>query len=265
MLPPCVRGLIGVVMNSEQLNQNRRTEPGERWNAAAMRRADAMHVFSDQTMRKGVDEGERTEPEFPRHAINTSDLRGVLTKHVTEADRKIYSPHASIRSQEPRAEWLRAVEIVGKHWRTSALFAVVVLGSAVLYLLITNPLFEPQARLEVDPPGAEVFSLQGNQNGGAATDYMETQAQNLQNDELTIEVIRKLHLDKNPYFGGNPNSTGGSETESAETTLPLTPAESRALSVFKQSRRVTRDVASRLITVSVAAPDPVMAATVTNA
>src|SRR5260370_15631108 len=130
--------------------------------------------------------------------------------------------------------------------------------------VMMKPVFEPQARVEVDPPGAEVFSLQGNSNSGTSPDYIETQAQNLQNDELTLEVIRKLHLDQSPYFGADPNAISREPRLASEVAVPLTPAENRALFVFKQSRKITRDVASRLITVSVSAHNPMVAAAVTN-
>jgi capsular exopolysaccharide synthesis family protein len=159
---------------------------------------------------------------------------------------------------------LRAIDILKKHWRLSVVFALVVTTSVTVITVTTKPVFEPQARVEVDPPGAEVFSLQGNNNSGTAADYIETQAQNLQNDELTLEVIRKLHLDRSPYFGADPNAISSGPRLSTEIAVPLTTAENRALTVFKQSRTITRDVASRLITVSVSAHNPIVAAAVTN-
>jgi len=172
-------------------------------------------------------------------------------------------PHRPATPPE-HTDWLHVIDILKKHWRLSAAFALAVTMSVTVITLMKKPVFEPQARVEVDPPGAEVFSLQGNNNSGTATDYIETQAQNLQNDELTLEVIRKLHLDQSPYFGEDPNAVSSGPRLSTEVAVPLTPAENRALFVFKQSRTITRDVASRLITVSVSSHNPIVAATVTN-
>ena len=172
-------------------------------------------------------------------------------------------PHRPATLPE-HTDWLHVIDILKKHWRLSAAFALAVTMSVTVITLMKKPVFEPQARVEVDPPGAEVFSLQGNNNSGTATDYIETQAQNLQNDELTLEVIRKLHLDQSPYFGEDPNAVSSGPRLSTEVAVPLTPAENRALFVFKQSRTITRDVASRLITVSVSSHNPIVAATVTN-
>jgi capsular exopolysaccharide synthesis family protein len=222
--------------NFEQLTQS------ERRDAIAARRADAMSRHFELTMGQGSGQ-----------------------QHSTEFDRPAYPGQGHPRTfQTERSDWLRALDILKKHWRLSVVFAVVVIGTVTVFTLLMKPIYEPQARVEVDPPGAEVFSLQGNNNSGAATDYMETQAQNLQNDELTLEVIRKLHLDQSPYFGADPNAVSGDAKPVTAVAVPLTPAENRALYVFKQSRKISRDAASRLITVSVSASNPLAAAAVTN-
>lgn len=220
-------------------NSERWTWP-ERRDAMSARRAEAMSQHFELGV--GHSAGQQYSSEFTRSVYP-------LQSHPNDSD---------------SVDWLRAINIVKKHWPLSAVFALVVLVSVTLATLAMKPVYEPQARVEVDPPGAEVFSLQGNNNTGASTDYMETQAQNLQNDELTLEVIRKLHLDQSPYFGADPYAISSEARPANEVAVPLTPAENRALSVFKQSRKITRDAASRLITVSVSAHNPMVAAAVTN-
>ncbi len=186
-------------------------------------------------------------------------------RQSAELAKPVYSPPSrSIDLRPENAEWLRGVDILRKRWLLSALFALVVVVSVTVSTLMMRPVYEPEARLEVDPPGAEVFSLQGNNNSGASTDYLETQAQNLQSDELALEVIRKLHLDQNYDFGADPKAISGARSGATEAAVPLTPAENKALRVFQESRKVTRDAASRLISVAVAAHDPLVAAAVTN-
>ena len=253
-------------MNLEQLNQSHRLDPDERWNATAARRAEAMSHYSDQA------KGERSAPQSMAELDwylrgkrdNKADLHRPAPQPMSEYDRSAHVQDRPRRAHTDRAEWLQAVDIVIKHWRLSVMFAAALVSTVTLYTLMMKPTFEPQARVEVDPPGAEVFSLEGNKNSGAAADYMETQAQNLQNDELALEVIRQLHLEQSPYFGGDSKAIKGSQGVATDFAVPLTPAENKALYVFKQSRKVSRDAASRLITVSVGAPDPVVAATVTN-
>src|SRR5271165_5944810 len=67
-----------------------------------------------------------------------------------------------------------------------------------------KPIYEPVARIEVDPPG-EQFSLEGGASGSDA-EYLETQAQNLKSDKVAIDVIHRLHLDQNPEMVGLSNS-----------------------------------------------------------
>jgi capsular exopolysaccharide synthesis family protein len=163
------------------------------------------------------------------------------------------------------SEWQRAVEILQKRWRWSALFALVVTVLVTAYTIRLKAVYEPEARLEVDPPGSEVFSLQGGGQSGAASGYLETQAQNLQSDGLALDVIRSLHLDQNPEFAGKAALTTQAKQRSDEDgSIQLTPAEDKALNVLRGSRQVTHDSSSRLISVSVASHDPVLAANITN-
>ncbi len=189
-----------------------------------------------------------------------SDLR-----HSTELGRPTYSLQSlPVNPRTDNSEWLRGINILMKRWRLSALFAFVTVTSVTAATLIMRPVFEPEARLEVDPPGAEVFSLEGNHDSTTSTDYLETQAQNLQSDQLALEVIRKLHLDRNPDFGGNPRAISGLPIQPSQVAVPLSPAENKALFMFKLSRKIARDTSSRIITVGVAAHDPMVAAAVTN-
>jgi polysaccharide biosynthesis transport protein len=241
------------------LNTELRTPP-ERRNAMAERRAEAMnrHVESEA--------GQGQSSPYSKEVTRSVELeaeQGSSSRYSKEFDRPVYPLQVQRNNTEP-TDWRRAIDILRKHWRLSTLFALAVAVTVTVATLMMNPVFEPQARVEVDPPGAEVFSLQGNNNSGASADYIETQAQNLQNDELTLEVIRKLHLDQSPYFGADPYAISTGSRLATEVAVPLTPAENRALFVFRQSRKVTRDVASRLITVSVSAHNPLVAAAVTN-
>jgi capsular exopolysaccharide synthesis family protein len=166
-------------------------------------------------------------------------------------------------SQMESSEWLRALGVMRKRWRMSLLFAVAVAASVTIFTLLMRPVYEPESRLEVDPPGAEIFNMQAH-DSGAAADYVETQAQNLQSDGLSLEVIRALHLDQDPDFAGSAKPVGAPPVQASDTDIQLTPAENHALAVFKASRKVSRDTASRLITVSVATHDPALSASVTN-
>ena len=102
---------------------------------------------------------------------------------------------ASNRVKVP--EWALALDVLRKHWRLSALFAGLVMLTVTVVTFRMRAVYEPSARIEVDPPG-ETFSLEGGNGVGSDTSYVETQAQNLKSDKLAVAVIRQLHLDQNP-------------------------------------------------------------------
>ena len=184
-------------------------------------------------------------------------------------------------------DWLKAWGIVQKHWRVSAVFAVSVMTMVLLVTVFTKPVYAPSARVEIDPPGAELFSMDDRGRSEAGADYLETQARNMQSDQLLVSVIRQLQLDRNPEFtqrGLITRSIGavfsaiekGSmwlwEGKGGDQTFPsnagllvLSPSEARTLRAMQLQLSVDRDTASRLVTVSFASHDPVLSATVTNA
>lgn len=200
---------------------------------------------------------------------NFDVLTGARKTHSSRSLVRAASLHQpSLPQQE--AEWLRGLRIIQKHWRWSLAFAIAVSLSVAVVVLLMKPVYAPVARIEVDPPGAEMFSLQSPDSRPDAAEYAETQAENLQSDELALAVIRKLRLGQNNEFTGGPaKTTPVPPAAPASTTSPteqasLTPAEREALAEFRGSRKVERDSSSWLINVSFAAHDPKLAALITN-
>jgi capsular exopolysaccharide synthesis family protein len=182
---------------------------------------------------------------------------------------------------------LKAWETLKKHWRLSAVFAASVIFAVTLVTVLTKPVYAPTARLEIDPPGAELFSMEGRNGGDSAPEYLETQARNLQSEELQIVVLRQLSLDQNPEFTRQGvasralsavltgiehvptllwgrKSTAPFNAPSASGAPRLTSAEATALGRMQGDLSVKRDTASRLVSVTFASHDPVLSATVTN-
>src|SRR5271167_2643159 len=71
-----------------------------------------------------------------------------------------------------------------------------VIISCALFLVI--PQHESTARVVIDPPGSEGFSLQSVTQGVSEPDYIETQAHILKSEGLAIDVMRQMKLNKNP-------------------------------------------------------------------
>jgi capsular exopolysaccharide synthesis family protein len=156
------------------------------------------------------------------------------------------------------SDWIKALA-VRKRWRLALSFAAFLVAAAALIVFLIKPEYQPSGRLEIDPPGGEMFTMQENAHPLSEMQYLETQAQGLQTDDLAVAVIRKMGLDRNPDFNAK------SPTEAVSTDpLQLTPAESAALRAFHTRLRVAHDPNSHVITVSVTAHDPKLAADITN-
>lgn len=171
-------------------------------------------------------------------------------------------------------------------FRRQKLFIVVVgavcfvLISAALFLV--TPVFESTARVTIDPPGSETFSLEAAAHGLSEPDYVETQAHVLGSEGLAIEVVRELKLDTDPVvmqksfvaklkdskvvkamlslFGRKPKA----DTQLADETH-LTPEEVSALQYFTSNLNVNPVKNSRMIEVSFKSSDPELSARVANA
>ena len=83
--------------------------------------------------------------------------------------------------------WVQTLGILQKHWRLSALFAAIVMITVTVVTVLSRPIYEATARVEIDPSG-EKFSLNGS-TGSTDAEYLETQAQVLQGDTLAVLVL----------------------------------------------------------------------------
>ena len=164
--------------------------------------------------------------------------------------------------EHKQSDWQRVLTLVRKHWRTSASFLVAVVAAVTIITLLIRPTYEPAGRMQIDPPGAEVFSLDAASAGASDSEYIATETQKLQTDDLALATIRLLHLDKNPEFAGRAASQPQPATNDAEQ---LTPAEDAALRTFASHLYVRRDPSTRLVTVSFASHDPKLSAEIVNA
>ena len=217
-----------------------------------------------------------------------SSSRGVALsgKHQPRLPGPTLATPSGVRdSTADGVDWLRAWRTIQKHWRLSATFAVSVMITVVLVTVLTKPMYAPVARVEIDPPGDELFSMEDRGRSAAATDYLETQARNMQSDDLLVSVIRQLQLDRAPEFAQRGFITKSIQAVfSAMERVPvwlwgeknkgpvsanagllvLSPSESSTLRAMQQQLTVDRDTASRLVSVSFSSHDPVLSATVTN-
>lgn len=193
-------------------------------------------------------------------------IEGQVVSTITTVPAKPdrFARQAPSAAQEFTFDWAHMVEVLLRHWRWSALFAAVVVLTATAITFLMKPVYEPTATLEIDPPGAELFSLQGTGPSYNEAEYLQTQAQNLQSEQLALSVIRELHLDQNPEFAGRGEPDDTKQVKDIPGVPTITAPERRALFSFGQSLTVRRDTGSRIVNVSFASNNAETAALVTN-
>jgi capsular exopolysaccharide synthesis family protein len=190
-------------------------------------------------------------------------------------------------SPSPDTDWLRALGTLQRQWRVASIFAASVMATVVLITLFSKPVYAPVARVEIDPPGAELFNMEGRENNESSPEYLETQARNMQSPELLTSVIRQLRLDQVQEF--KSKSLPSRVVNGALSTLDRAPAwiwgrkrsgnsavplpdglemlsqgEASSLSTVQSQLSVERDTASHLVNVSFKSHDPILSAQITN-
>src|SRR6267378_6852784 len=176
-------------------------------------------------------------------------------------------------SREEESDLLTVVRVFRRRWRTAARFAGIIMVLTVVITLFATPLYAPDVRIEIGPPGSEAFSINHDDLAASDNDYVETQVLNLLSESLAIATIRELRLDQNPEFIATrhlpllgwlkPHPRNETSSQNPDE-LQLTPQESRALEFFKRQLEVRRLGNSRIVGVSFASRDPHLAARVTN-
>jgi polysaccharide biosynthesis transport protein len=141
-----------------------------------------------------------------------------------------------------------------KHWKAAAIFAVATLAVVATATFLMTAIYEPEGRIQIDPPGEETFSLQSS-NGTPDTEYISTEAEKLETAELARGTIQALGLSHNPELAGKA-ALHVNEAQDA--------AEHAALVQFQANLSVRRDPGSRLVGVRFASHDPRLSAMVVN-
>src|SRR6266852_6573141 len=207
---------------------------------------------------------------------------GALHKHLpSQGTIRMPSEHTSSLTDPSvpggESDLRRTVRILRKRRGAFVLFATAIFFLAAFATMLMGiwwPRYEPGASIEVDPPGQEAFSMDRGLASSADPDYVGTQVQLLQSDDLLIAVIRELHLDQvaeltSPKWYApilrvfKRKWVGSSKARPDE--IVLTSAENAALKQFQERLSVDHSGNSRLITVSFSSEDPHLAADVTNA
>jgi succinoglycan biosynthesis transport protein ExoP len=207
----------------------------------------------DFELLRKVEQRSRSTARVPRREVYPESVRPT---EITESH-QVVGPGRQAGARE--SDWVKALAVVRKRWRLAAIFAAIILGLTALIAFWIKSEYQPSGRLEINPPGSETFTMQVSGGSLNETQYLETQAQNLETDDLAVAVIRKLRLYQNPDF--NPKVPAAAPSADP---LRFTAAENAALRTFRARLRVLHDPNSHMIAVSVTAHEPQLAADVTN-
>ena len=180
-----------------------------------------------------------------------------------------HGPTVTIRPIFGRTEfdWERGLRILQKHWQIAFAFTFAVMLAVTLVSFHMKDVYEPQAGLEIDQPQAEEFSLKELLSSpDTGQDYVTTQVQILQSEDLALATIRTLGLDRNPEFVGSKalETYKAQLNHQAPSAVQLTPLEYRALQTFRKRLNVYQVRESRLVIVKFASYDRYLATQVAN-
>ncbi|MGF7156481.1 GumC family protein [Novosphingobium gossypii] len=173
--------------------------------------------------------------------------------------------HPSARRLLPDAS-----EIAASFMRRRRLFIGVFLTTLALTITVLALLprtYTATGSLLLEPREAEPVKV--NDRGfvpPADDNLIDTAVQIIRSPTLTLDVVRDLHLDRHPEFGGEPSSFVASSPSPKQ--LPpdaITPRERRAAGALLARSYVKRVGVTYLVEISVSAKDPALAASIANA
>lgn len=171
--------------------------------------------------------------------------------------------------------WEQVLRVMRKNVKFVSGFAILASALVALFAFQIRDKYQPIARLEIDPPGSGALSPREIESSFEYNqEYLETQLQILQSDELATRVTRALRLDRNPKIVGEKLlARYGADTKSSPITpashQPLdpaerTPLEDAAIRSIHDELRVAMVRGSRLVELSYGNHDPQLAKQVTN-
>jgi capsular exopolysaccharide synthesis family protein len=169
------------------------------------------------------------------------------------------TPHESALGEYVRV-------LIKRKWIVIACLATIFSVVAIASLKMT-PVYEAGGTIAINKPDT---SLNFQNSATFSLDYfdpteLETEVKILQSDQLALQVIHELNLDRRPDFGGSTTPSSSTSLDLAPDPLQVDPAKATAvLGGFRGNLRVTLSPNSRIIEVHYRSSDAQMAALVVN-
>lgn len=164
------------------------------------------------------------------------------------------------------------LDIIRRQFPTMVAIVAACVILALLYLFTAAPLFTSTAQMVIDTRKVQLFQQQS-VLGDIAIDSatVETQVEILKSENISLAVIRDLHLIEDPEFSGGSTGLVGAIVGSLTGLLSSGHAPSdfeltrKALGVFANNRTVRRLGLTYVMEIGFTSRDPAKAARIANA
>lgn len=164
------------------------------------------------------------------------------------------------------------LDILRRQFPTMVAIVSVCVILALLYLFTAAPLFTSSASMVIDTRKVQLFQQQS-MLGDLAIDSptVETQVEILKSENISLAVIRELHLTEDPEFTGSGGGLLGAILGSVAGLFSVSAAPSefeltrKALQRFESSRTVKRLGLTYVMEIGFTSRDPAKAARIANA
>lgn len=199
---------------------------------------------------------------------------------ITHNEPVLTSPASRKGAKEDVNGFGDAASFLRRHWRGITVSALTAAGLAAFVAMRLEPLYKSEAQLFVPPGFNSPLEDQGALQARAEASYLDSQIYIIQSSNLLLQVVDALSLAENSVFAkAEPGPIArvqdriraaiGLVFPASDAPLAASPteqtAERRAMRKLRQMVEVARQGSSYVISISVLAPQPDLAATLANA
>lgn len=132
-----------------------------------------------------------------------NEISPFLVRRTADPEGRSGTPFTGVDEAPGLRDYWRVIK---KHRWTIAIFFVVAVISAAIFIFATTPLYSARATIMIERKDPQVVNIQQvlseSMGGPGDTDYYQSQYEILKSRSLAAEVIREQGLDKNPAFTG---------------------------------------------------------------
>ena len=203
----------------------------------------------------------------PLIPVNGQVLREVQVDHPIEFNRQLGpSPYLTLPGQDSALrEYLRV--LIKRKWLVISCVAII-FGMVALATMRSTRIYDAYGSIAINKTDPAILSLKDSANGGASDYYdptdLDTEVRILRSDLLALQVIKQLNLDKQPEFGGTPETPSNTLGLTTDALQPDSEKTTALLAGFKGGLRVSLIPNTRIIEIHYRSPDKTLAANVVN-